>query len=43
MLEDEERKWREKFGVEGAVSIKEMVEWAMPDYEYLRDRKLRLP
>ncbi|UJO24992.1 hypothetical protein CLAFUW4_14639 [Fulvia fulva] len=43
VLEDEERKWREKFGVEGAVSIKEMVEWAMPDYEYLRDRKLRLP
>ena len=39
-LQEEEAKWVKEFGEERARSIKEMVEADMPDYEYLRARKL---
>lgn len=42
ILPDEEVKWKQEFGEERARLIKELVDAAMPDYEYLRARKLTL-
>lgn len=41
-LPSEEVKWREEFDEERATLIKELVQAAMPDYEYLKARKLTL-
>lgn len=40
-MAEEERKWRSEFG-EDLSLVKEMVELAMPDYEYLFDRRLKV-
>ena len=36
----EERKWRAGFGDEVAEMIRRQVEREIPDYEYLREKKL---
>ena len=41
-LEAEVAKWTERYGVEEAGFLREMVEGAMADYEYLRERRLRV-
>ena len=41
-LEDEVRKWKDEFGEETAVFLKELVNRAMPHYEYLHERRLRM-
>lgn len=42
VLADEEVKWKQEFGEGDARFIKDLVNAAMPDYEYLRARKLAL-
>ncbi|PYH92173.1 hypothetical protein BO71DRAFT_400736 [Aspergillus ellipticus CBS 707.79] len=41
-LEGESRRWRDEFGESAAERLMEMVQEAMPDYEYLRSRRLRV-
>lgn len=41
-MEEEQAKWEQKFGGEAAQFMRDLVEAAMPDYEYLRARKLTL-
>jgi hypothetical protein len=38
----ETEKWRKEFGDEGAEKLETWVRAAMPDYEYLRERRLRV-
>ncbi|KPI34592.1 uncharacterized protein AB675_4920 [Cyphellophora attinorum] len=40
-IESETRRWREKYGDEDAEFIRALVDKAMPDYEYFRERRLR--
>ena len=40
-LDDEVAKWTAKYGEEDACFLKGLVESAMGDYEYLRERRLR--
>ena len=40
VMEDEEQKWKERFGEETTMFMKEMVMITLPDYRYLKDRKL---
>lgn len=40
-IDAEANKWREEFGVEIAGYLDMWVRAAMPDYEYLKDRRLR--
>jgi hypothetical protein len=35
-------KWREEFGAEGAGELEQWVLEAMPDYQFLRERRLKL-
>lgn len=39
VIEDEMQKWREEFGDQNAIFVKELVHASMPHYEYLRSRK----
>lgn len=39
-VDKETDKWRVEFGEEDAVKLRIWVDFAMPDYEYLRARKL---
>ena len=41
-LEAERREWEGEFDEEEVVMIKELVDVAMPHYEYLRERRLRI-
>ncbi|KAJ6447255.1 importin beta-5 subunit [Purpureocillium lavendulum] len=41
-LDDEARKWEQEFGPAAAAKLERWVREAMPDYEYLRDKRLRL-
>lgn len=39
-LEAERRKWEEEFDADEVKMIRELVDVAMPEYEYLRERRL---
>lgn len=41
-LEAEERGWEMEFGSKGARLVKDVVKAALPEYNYLRDRRLRV-
>jgi hypothetical protein len=41
-IEAEVEKWKEEFGPEGAAMIERTVWAAMPDYEYLREKRLKV-
>jgi hypothetical protein len=38
----EAKQWREEFGEEGGQNLEKWVRAAMPDYEYLREKRLRV-
>ncbi|OAL18133.1 hypothetical protein AYO22_10910 [Fonsecaea multimorphosa] len=40
-IEREAQKWKDEFGEEEAEKLRSWVEDAMPDYEYLRERRLK--
>lgn len=40
-IETEAKKWREEFGEEGGAKIEKFVRDAMPDYEYMKAKRLR--
>ncbi|KAK4494886.1 hypothetical protein PRZ48_014242 [Zasmidium cellare] len=42
-LDAEERGWDAEFGVQGARLVRETVQTVSGDYEYLRERRVRLP
>jgi hypothetical protein len=41
-IDEEARKWKEEFGESHAQKIEKWVRDAMPDYEYLKERRMRL-
>ena len=41
VLDEEGRKWKVEFGEEEGSKIEKWVRDAMPDYEYLKDKRLR--
>ncbi|KAI1322744.1 hypothetical protein F5Y16DRAFT_385721 [Xylariaceae sp. FL0255] len=41
-LDDEAKKWRVEFGEARGANLEKLVREALPDYEYMRERRLRL-
>jgi hypothetical protein len=40
-IDVEAEKWKEEFGPEAAAMVEKAVRDAMPDYEYLKERRLK--